>query len=383
MKLATQVELLERLNRNYDADSETLADSDMFHRATTYSDPNHLAVERTVIRQNPVIVGHSDQLAKAGDFLTDSSLGLPILLTRQADGSLKALLNICRHRGSPVCLEKSGNAKMFICPYHAWSYRGDGSLLKAPAAAFPSVDANVGGMVELPVEERHGLIWVLGTPGATIDVAAHLGPDIDAEFADFGLGGLVLERDAVLTEDVNWKYVLDGFLEVYHIPKLHTESIAPYIHGKYSLFDKFGHNGRLVAARKSLDPIRNQPIQGGDFLKHVAVNYQIFPNTIIVWQGDHFEIWTSYPADDPSRCTVRVQSLTTREMAAPEHKRRWDRNWEILIGTVVSEDWAISKTVQSGIPYLTEDRVIFGRNEPGLQHFHGALDRAVGELQAA
>jgi hypothetical protein len=192
----------------------------------------------------------------------------------------------------------------------------------------------------------------------------------------------VLERDVVLTEELNWKYVLDGFLEVYHIPKLHTASIAPYIHGKYSLFDRFGHNGRLVAARKSLDGIRHEVGQGPEFLKQVAVNYQIFPNTIIVWQGDHFEIWTSYPAGDPTRCTVRVQSLTSKAMATPEFKGRWDRNWDILIGTVVTEDWAISKTVQSGIPYLTEDRVIFGRNEPGLQHFHGTLDRAVAELQA-
>lgn len=383
MKLSTQAEILERLNRNYEARSETLADSDMFHRATTYSDPDHLAGERAVIRRHPVIVGHSDALPNAGDFLTDNSLGLPVLLVRQADGSLKALLNICRHRGSPVCIDKSGNSKMFVCPYHAWTYRADGSLLKAPGVAFPSVDAEVGGMAELPVEERHGLIWILGTPDATIDVAAHLGPEIDAEFADFGLGDLVLERDAVLTEDLNWKYVLDGFLEVYHIPKLHTQSIAPYIHGKYSLFDKFGHNGRLVAARKSLDAIRTEPLAGRDFLKHVAVNYQIFPNTIIVWQGDHFEIWTSYPTSDPTRCTVRVQSLTSRELAAPQYKARWDRNWDILIGTVVNEDWAISKTVQGGIPYLTEDRVIFGRNEPGLQHFHGVLDSAVSEQKAA
>ncbi|MDF7774812.1 aromatic ring-hydroxylating dioxygenase subunit alpha [Sphingomonas sp. AOB5] len=383
MDLSTQREILDRLNHNYDANSETLADSDMFHRATTYSDPDYLAAEQTVLRQNPVIIGHSSSLPNAGDFLTDRSLGLPILLSRQTDGSLKALLNICRHRGSPVCLEKSGNAKIFVCPYHAWSYRSDGSLLRAPSVAFPSVEGEVGSMVELPVEERHGLIWVVGTPGATIDVAAHLGPEIDADFSSFGLGDLVLERDAVLTEDLNWKYILDGFLEVYHIPKLHTLSIAPYIHGKYSLFDRFGPHGRLVAARKSLDPIRREVEQGPDFMKHVAVNYQLFPNTIIVWQGDHFEIWTSYPDGDPSRCTVRVQSLTTRAMAAPEYKARWDRNWDILIGTVVSEDWAISKTVQSGIPYLTEDRVILGRNEPGMQHFHGMLDRAVSDLKAA
>jgi phenylpropionate dioxygenase-like ring-hydroxylating dioxygenase large terminal subunit len=237
--------------------------------------------------------------------------------------------------------------------------------------------------VELPIEERHGLIWVVGTPGATIDVAAHLGPDIDAEFTAFALGDLVLERDTVLTEELNWKYVLDGFLEVYHIPKLHNGSIAPYIHGKYGLYDRFGQIGRLVAARKSLDTARLQPFEEMNFLRHVAVNYQVFPNTIIVWQGDHFEIWTAYPTSAPGKCTVRIQSLVSRKMAGEEYRARWDRNWEILISTVVSEDWAISQQVQAGIPYLTEDRVIFGRNEPGLQHFHGEMDGAVRRLQAA
>lgn len=383
MQRTTQRELYDRLNHNYEAKTETLATSDMVHRATNYSDPGHVAAEREVIRRHPVVIGHSNTLAKPGDFLTDNSLGIPLLITRQAGGGLKALLNICRHRGSPVCVEKSGNAKLFVCPYHAWSYRPDGSLLRAPPEAFPSVDAQTGGMVELPIEERHGLIWVVGTPGADIDVAAHLGLEIDAEFTSYGLGDFVLERDAVLTEDLNWKYVLDGFLEVYHIPKLHNVSIAPYIHGKFGLYDRFGRNGRLVAARKSLDEARTQPFEEIDLMRHIAVNYQIFPNTIIVWQGDHFELWTSYPADIPGKCTVRVQSLVTREMAGDGHRARWDRNWDILISTVINEDWAISKQVQGGIPYLTEDRVIFGRNEPGLQHFHGEMDGAVARLKAA
>ena len=63
-------------------------------------------------------------------------------------------------------------------------------------------------------------------------------------------------------------------------------TFAPWIHGSFSPFDSFGRHSRLVAPRKSFDKIRSLPFEETDFMKHVAVNYQIFPNTIAVWQGE-------------------------------------------------------------------------------------------------
>lgn len=372
MDQATRIEVLERLNGFYETNGDTLADSDMVHPATTYTDSAWFAAERELLRRHPVIIGHAATIPQPGDFFTDETLGPPILIVRQPDGGLKAFINICRHRGSHLCLEKTGNQKVFVCPYHAWSYKADGSLLSAPKAAFPSVNKANSSLIELPVEERHGFIWVVATPGATIDVAAHLGR-YDAELAAFGLDSYVVERETEMKHDINWKYVLDGFLEVYHIPKLHHESIAPYIYGHYCLFETDQLNSRLIVPRKSFDAERLKPAGEIDLMAHIASNYQIFPNTILVWQGDHFECWTSFPGPAPGECVVHIRSLTTRAMAASEYQRRWDRNWKVLIDTVVSEDWAISKKVQRNIPYLAEDRVLFGRNEPGLQHFHGKL----------
>lgn len=376
MDRARKLEVIERLNSYYETGGDTLAESDMVHRATTYSDPAWLEGERSVLRTNPVIVGHSSLLPNPGDFFTDDTLGPSILVVRQRDGGLKAFLNVCRHRGSHLCLEKQGNQKVFVCPYHAWSYKADGTLLSAPKKAFPSVDAANSSLVELPVEERHGFVWVIATPGMTIDIASYLGR-YDAEFAAYGLSDYVVERETVMTEEINWKYVLDGFLEVYHIPKLHNASIAPYIYGHYCYFETDQLNSRLIVPRKSFDEERKKPVEEVDLMPHIAANYQLFPNTILVWQGDHFECWTAFPTDKPGECRVHIRSLTTRDMVGGDYQRRWDRNWKVLIDTVVSEDWAISKTVQSNIPWLTEDRVIFGRNEPGLQHFHGSLSRQV------
>ena len=103
-----------------------------------YTDPARLAWEiEHVLRPSWHCIGRADELASAGDFLTVTILDEPIVVVRGTDGSLRALSNICRHRGMPVAsgsgLSASGSgASSFTCPYHAWSYALDGELRTAP-----------------------------------------------------------------------------------------------------------------------------------------------------------------------------------------------------------------------------------------------------------
>lgn len=373
-KIVRQVEEL------MDRGSTTLWETEGSQVASRYADPAWQAREWQVIRSNPVIVGHGSRIPKPGDFFTHDLAGVPVLVVRQDDGSVKAMLNVCTHRGARVVTKPEGNRRAFSCPYHAWSYRTDGALLGVPKPeAFPNIDKADHGLQPLPVEERHGFIWVVATPGARIDVAAHLGP-IDAEIASYGAADMVMERQEVLRADMNWKFVVDGFFEVYHFATLHAKTIAPYFHGNYSPFEAFGLHGRMVGVRASFDKVRNQPkdaIADADLIKHLAINYFIFPNTVLVWQGDHFESWTNFPGDRPDQCVAHAQSITTREAAQPEFEGKWERNWKVMISTVVEEDWAVSKTIQDSVHAMRGNRVVFGRNEPGLQHFHGQLVRQV------
>ena len=382
MDRASQKELFEEICGYYGTNSTKLAASEKSHRASTYFDPGYLEHERELLRSYPQIIAHASRLAAEGDFIAQDTSGVPIIVSRQNDGSLKAFLNVCTHRGSKVCTKDQGHQSQFTCPYHGWTFRNDGQLMGVPANAFPTLDRAATGLTELGVEERHGLIWVVTKPGINIDVAAHLGA-LDKELESYGFDNLVLEREEVLTADINWKSVLDGFLEVYHFPKLHANSIAPYFYGTHSPFDTFGLHGRLVGIRKSFDTIKNKAFADIDIMAHIAVNYQLFPNTIGVWQGDHFEFWTAYPGPTAGTCTVRVQMLTAKVKAGPEFKKRWDRNWKIMIDTVVNEDWAMSHEVQKTLPFVKNDKVIFGANEPGLQHFHSTLDAIVGVARNA
>jgi len=363
-----------------DRDTSCLWDQEGLQSASHYCDPAWLVREQNVLRGNPVIVGHGSKIKSPGDFFTHDLTGLPILVVRQEDGSVRAMLNICTHRGTRLCTQHQGQGRNFVCPYHAWTFRIDGGLRGMPRPeGFVNVDKSQYGLKQLPCEERHGFVWVVPSPDATIDVAAHLGAALDTELASYGASDLVLEREENLAAEMNWKFVLDGFLEVYHFAKLHAKSIAPYFYGNHSPFHTFGPHGRMVGVRASFAELRGKPkdhIATDALIKHFAVNYMIFPNTVLVWQGDHFESWTAFPGERPDRCVTHIQSITPPSMAQPEFEGKWQRNWKILTGTVVAEDWAVSQTIQRSAHAMPNDRIIFGRNEPGLQHFHSQLTLA-------
>ncbi|MBA2331952.1 MAG: Rieske (2Fe-2S) protein, partial [Actinobacteria bacterium] len=99
-----------------------------------YDDPAVLRLEREQIFHRAwQYAGRSDQVAEPGSFFTCDAGEIPIVVVRDKDGTLRAFLNVCRHRGSLVC-EGEGRRETLQCPYHAWTYALDGSLRAAPRA---------------------------------------------------------------------------------------------------------------------------------------------------------------------------------------------------------------------------------------------------------
>jgi len=112
---------------------ERLIEADRVHR-DVYTDPEvfQLEMERLWAR-TWIYVGHSSQVPSAGDFITVDIAAKPVIMVRQTDGSIRVLMNRCAHKGTKVVSDLAGNAgKVFRCPYHAWTYRTDGSLINIP-----------------------------------------------------------------------------------------------------------------------------------------------------------------------------------------------------------------------------------------------------------
>ena len=125
-----------------------------------YTDPDvyDLEIERVVMR-NWILVGHQSELPEPGDFKVFNVANESAIIVRGSDGELKAFANVCRHRGSLVCLESQGSTRKFTCPYHGWTYDIDGKLAAARSMA-SDFDKSEYGLNKVSLEVIHGLVLV-------------------------------------------------------------------------------------------------------------------------------------------------------------------------------------------------------------------------------
>ncbi len=379
MEHAMQVALTRRVLDFVSRNTTELADAIYLNPVSTYTCPQQAEREREVLfRRHPLFFGLSCELPKPGDYRADDLSGVPILIVRAQDGGLRAFLNVCRHRGAKVATGAGSGKRMFVCPYHAFTYDLEGRLTRLPAEGFPGLGCEDRSLVPVPVAERHGLIWGQPTPGGAIDVDELLG-GLAPEFASYKLGTYSHYKTATLTKEMNWKLVIDTFLETWHVATLHRETVGPIFQPNVNAFDAFGRNGRLIIPRRSMLQLEAEPESGWDFLKHSAIVYTLFPNALLVWQGDHFETWRSFPVGGATNKCITEAALFTPEPAVTDKaKRHWERNFELLMRTVDAEDFPVCLDIQRGFGAGAQPHITFGRNEPALGHYHRSLRQALG-----
>ena len=379
MRHEDQVGIGEALLRYLDENTTAKADEVYANDISDYICPQQAAAEKErFFRKGPINMGLSCLLPKPGDFMTDDNTGVPILLVRRQNGSLGAFLNVCRHRGSRVA-EGCGNAKIFTCPYHAWTYDTGGKLRGRPdEPSFAGFEKGNISLRALPVVEKYGMIWVAPAPDATFDIDELLG-GVQRDLAEYKLDGYHHYETRVLRQKLNWKLVIDTFLETYHLQFLHPRTVSPILHSNTSAFDAFGPSLRMVAARRTIDELRSIPPEQWNVIPFVAGIYVLFPNTVFVMQGDHVETWHVYPSGDGMSESIMRVSLYTPEPATSESARKhWDRNFDLLTATVEKEDFPLGEGIQKGFHSHAQDAIHFGRNEPALQHFHKSIKQALG-----
>lgn len=380
MQHETQVTLAKRLFALIDAGGTEMLDTCERNPVSAYTSAAILKQERErLFTDRPVLITASCQVKAPGDYLTDDRTGLPILLVRNRDGELNAFANVCRHRGARLANGCGRDATSFVCPYHGWGYNLDGKLrVLSPRGAFPGLDCEHTDLVRLPVAERHGLVWVLPKPGATIDEAALL-PGLDSELASYGLADFAHFGTRALQKRLNWKLAIDTFLESWHVDKLHKATLNSIILPGVGVVDTFGDNMRIVFPRRSIVEMRNQPEHSWNLLRHSLVIYVLFPNTLLNWQGRHFEMWRMFPADDndPDQCVAEASLYPPTPVNTEQAETHWKHNFDLLMNIVESEDFELAEQVQRGFHARTQDAITFGRHEPALTLYHARLRQAL------
>jgi phenylpropionate dioxygenase-like ring-hydroxylating dioxygenase large terminal subunit len=378
MRHHDQITQARKLLSYLDTRTTALADSIYRNPVSDYTCPQQAALEREVFRCGPINIGLGCLLPNSGDWMTHDYTGVPILLVRRADGSLSAALNVCRHRGARVVEGNGSGASSFSCPYHGWTYGLDGKLIARPdERSFATLERSTCGLRTMPVVEKYGMVWVCPTPEATFDVDGLLG-DLAADFTVYGFDNFHHYETRVLQRQINWKLAVDTFLESYHIGVLHHDTIGPLYYSNRSTFDGFGRNLRWVIPRRTIGELRGLPEDQWHLIGQTIVVYLLFPSTVLVMAQDHLQTWHLFPAGNGVDETRMYVSLYTPEPASTDSARRhWTNNFDLTMATVENQDFPVSEGIQRGFYSGAQDDIVFGRNEPALQHFHGALKSAL------
>ncbi|WP_170555959.1 ring-hydroxylating oxygenase subunit alpha [Ruegeria conchae] len=343
-------------------------------RAEAYTDPAWHAVDlREIIAKTWQWVCHVEKLRKPGSFVTIEIAGQPVAVVRDREGVLRAFYNVCKHRAHQL-LSGEGNTTRIMCPYHAWVYKLDGQLVRAPHTE------NLNGfepkeicLDEVQVEEFCGFVFVnLDREASPL---SELSGDLETEIRHWAPDIEELTFAHRLTYDIksNWKNVVDNFLECYHCPTAHKDfcelvdmdTYKVTTHGIYS-----SHMADAGNTTNSAYDVSNATV------KTHAV-WWLWPNTCIMrYPGRSSMIILNIIPAGPDRTLETYDFfLETKEPneAEVETIRYLDEVLQV-------EDINIVESVQKGMntPAFDAGRIVndpdgSGMSEHAVHHFHGLV----------
>ena len=354
--------------------------------ADMYTDPELFQQERVnLFRRVPLMLAASCEIPAPGDYKAMTVAGVPVLLVRGKDGTVRAFLNSCRHRGVPLTKDHCGHAARFTCPYHAWTYGLDGALRGVAARQeYGDIAFADNGLLAFPAEERAGLVWVILDTQAVADFDVFLG-EFGSLLAGFDFGSWHYFDRRVLP-GANWKLAFDAHLDFYHLPVLHRNTFGPTI-GNLAQYYYYGPHQRLGLVSKEEHKLEQDDIAGlaGTPCETWPLNtllfgeWIVFPNVSIncFYKGGRGVIISQIFPGERVGESVTIQTFLHEKPPEGAQHAEAAAMAQFLTHVVGEEDLPLSmdqqRSFESGlVPYVQ-----FGRNEGGLQHFHYWLNRFV------
>ncbi|MDB9971381.1 aromatic ring-hydroxylating dioxygenase subunit alpha [Alphaproteobacteria bacterium] len=328
------------------------------------------AEKKIIFEESPICLGTAALVPNQGDWFTVDIGDKSILIVRNNKTEISAYLNICSHRGAKLVEGSGTKAYAFKCPYHSWVYNLDGELKARPREnAFDEINKDQCSLQKFELDNHQGFLWLIMNKKAKNKHSSNKA-DLNELLIDYDFNKYQHFKSIKIYPKLNWKLAVDTFLELYHIDELHTKSLAPIIKNDLQLFDTYGKNIRVIGARHSAVKLNRVLKDQREFDIHTIQLRILFPNTILVCHPDHVEVWQILPKNEVNECEVSFSLYTKEAFSSKSAIRHWDNNFNLALNAVVKEDFPLGENVQKGFYAAPKRKIIFGKNEPALQHFH-------------
>ena len=374
--MRSDAELLDHILNHIDNGTTDLGDEDWFEPVENYTSPLRFDAERRLMRRLPIPFCPVAALPNAGSYVARASAGVPLVVVRGLDGSIRAFRNACRHRGMQLA-DGSGCTKIFRCNYHGWAYRLDGRLEYVPHEhGFPDLDKNSNGLVPVhEVEIRSGLVFITQDEPVGLGALDSL-PDLLAE-------NQVLFDSSESVEDINWKLTAEGTLEGYHIKPTHPESFYPYGYDNLNVIETQGPNSRVCFPFRRIEKLRDAPRENLSLDRMVTLVHRIFPFTSINQLSQHCHVSFAEP-ESATRTRYFNYKFTLPKpngsAATEEELARAKKDAAFLSDTGNQEDAKVVNDIQAAMSSGANTHYRFGRFESAIHHLHSNLARYLERL---
>jgi choline monooxygenase len=370
---------LEAIGKGYDADPAR----SLSLRAEAYTEPRWHQLDLTeIIAKTWQWVCHVEKLRKPGSFLTIEIAGKPVAIVRDRDGVLRAFYNVCKHRAHGL-LSGEGEISKIMCPYHAWTYKLTGELVRAPhTEALKDFDMKAICLDQVQVEEFCGFIYVnLDLNAASLAAQSgdlkteiqHWAPDIDE-----------LTFGHRLTYEIksNWKNVVDNFLECYHCPVAHKDFCTLVDMDTYKVTTHGIYSSHMADAGKGTNNAYD--VSNASVRTHAV--WWLWPTTCLMrYPGRSSMIVLNIIPAGPDR-TFETYDFFLETPEADDMEKEAIRYLDEVLQV---EDIGLVESVQRGMntPAFEQGRIVHdpggsGKSEHALHHFHGlVLDAYAGSAR--
>ena len=352
-----------------------------------YTDQNLFDLEmEKIFFKSWLMVFREDEIPNPGDYKIWDKLDRDILIVRQKDHSIKAFYNTCMHRGAPVVRDKKGSTNLLRCQYHSWTYDLGGDLVKVPDMRdFKDFDISCKKLKKVFCDTWDGWIYLSlsdSDPGSLIDF---LNP-VAQELKCFKSSELITVYKKTVTVKANWKTCLDAFMEVYHAPTIHKDTVNILLDGNAMAAGllKNGHSRMVTPKKMNLDG-GFLGAEEADYVPYIEtcdkihaqtnVAYGMFPNFITPTDTSGYPAILFWPKG--LKETEFEWTQLAPKWSGEEKPDYWNEQ-EISFDSIMDEDFQNLEPMQRSHDSGVFESMPLNYQERRIYYYHQVIDDWIG-----